>query len=56
MNGKCGLKPTFELNSCDSFDSADKSITVDGNMGQIGTGLRQGGQQVIVRQEVFRVN
>ncbi len=61
---KCGLDPTFDLtsrrgkkeatHSCDSFDPADKTITAD--MGQFGTGLRQGRQQTIVREEVFRVN
>lgn len=63
---KCGLDPTIDLtsrrgkkeatHSYDSFDPADKTITVDGNMGQFGMDLRQGRQQAIVREEVFEVN
>lgn len=63
---KCGLDPTFDLtsrmgkkeatHSCDGFDPIDKTITTDGNMGQIDNGLRQARQQATVRQEAFRVN
>lgn len=54
LTSKRGKKEATHF--CDGLDTAVKTITADGNVGQIDAGLRQGRQQAIVRQEVLRVN